>query len=69
MNNFKGSKAKTSKANTSKGKTSKTKTPEYLSDESFVFVFLSRQSILVASADCLKSVKNLKNEEFQKVES
>ena len=34
MKNFKRSKAKTSKA-----KTSKTKTPEYLLDESFVFVF------------------------------
>ena len=64
MKNFKRSKTKTSKA-----KTSKTKTPEYLSDESFVFVFFSRQSISVASAECLKSVKNLKNEEFQKVES
>ena len=39
MKNFKRSKAKTSKAKTSKAKTSKTKTPEYLSDESFVFVF------------------------------
>ena len=35
MENFKRSKTKTSKA-----KTSKTKTPEYLLDESFVFVFL-----------------------------
>ena len=52
----------------SKTKTSKTKTPEYLLDESFVFVF-SRQSISVASAEGLKSVKNLKNEEFQKVEN
>ena len=69
MKNFKRSKAKTSKPNTSKAKTSKTETPEYLSDERFVFVFFSRQSISVASADCLKSVKNLKNEEFQKVES
>ena len=34
MKNFKRSKAKTSKA-----KTSKTKTPEYLLDESFVFVY------------------------------
>ena len=64
MKNFKRSKTKTSKA-----KTSKTKIPEYLLDESFVFVFFSRQSISVASAECLKSVKNLKNEEFQKVEN
>ena len=63
MKNFKRSKTKTSKA-----KTSKTKTPEYLLDESFVFVFF-RQSMSVASAECLKSVKNLKNEEFQKVEN
>ena len=63
MKNFKRSKAKTSKA-----KTSKTKTPEYLLHESFVS-FISRQSISVASAECLKSVKNLKNEEFQKVEN
>ena len=35
----KTSKTKTSKAKTSKAKTSKTKTPEYLLDESFVFVF------------------------------
>ena len=62
MKNFKRSKAKTSKA-----KTSKTKTPEYLLEESFVFVF-SRQSISVSSAECLKSVKNLKNEVFLKVE-
>ena len=48
--------------------TSKTKTPEYFLDESFVFVF-SRQSISVASAECLKSVKSLKNEEFQEVEN
>ena len=45
MKNFKRSKTKTSKtktskAKTSKAKTSKTKTPEYLLDESFVFVFL-----------------------------
>ena len=63
MKNFKKSKAMISKA-----KTSKTKTPEYLLEEIFVFVF-SRQSISVASAECLKSVKNLKNEEFQKVEN
>ena len=63
MKNFKRSRTDTSKA-----KTSKTKTPEYLLDESFVFVF-SRQSISVASAECLKSVKNLKNEEFQEVEN
>ena len=63
MKNFKRSKTKTSKA-----KTSKTKTPEYLLDESFVFVFF-RQSISVAGAECLKSVKNLKNEEFQEVEN
>ena len=63
MKNFKRSKTKTSKATTSK-----TKTPEYLLDESFVFVFF-RQSISVASAECLTSVKNLKNEEFQKVEN
>ena len=35
----KTSKTKTSKAKASKAKTSKTKTPEYLLDESFVFVF------------------------------
>ena len=63
LENFKRSNTKTSK-----GKTSKTKTPEYLSDESFVFVF-SRQSISVASAECQKSVKSLKNDEFQKVEN
>ena len=63
MKNFKRSKTKTSKA-----KAWETKTPEYLLDESFVFVF-SRQSISVASAECLKSIKNLKNEEFQKVEN
>ena len=51
MLNFKRSKTKTSKA-----KTSKTKTPEYLLDESFHFVF-PRQSISVASVECLKSVK------------
>ena len=61
MKNFKMSKAKTSKA-----KTSKTKTPEYLLDESFVFVFFPTVHL---SAECLKSVKNLKNEEFQKVEN
>ena len=58
MKNFKRSKAKTSK----------TTTPKYLLEESFVFVF-SRQSISVFSSECLKSVKNLKNEEFQKVEN
>ena len=63
MNNFKRSKTKTSKA-----KTSKTKTPEYILDESFVSFFI-RPSISVASAECLKSVKNLKNQEFQKVEN
>ena len=63
MKNFKRSKTKTSKA-----KTSKTKTPKYLLDESFVFVFFST-TISVASAECLKSVKNLKNEVFQKVEN
>ena len=63
MKNFNKSKAKTSKA-----KISKTKTPEYFLDESFVFVF-SRQSISVASVECLKSVQSLKNEEFQEVES
>ena len=63
MKNFRRSKTKTSKA-----KTSKTKTPEYLSDESFVFVFLPTVH-LSASAECLKSVKNLKNEEFQEVEN
>ena len=68
MKNFEKTKAKTSKAKISKTKTSKAKTPKCLSDESFVFVF-SRQSISVASAEFLKSVKNLKNEEFQKVES
>ena len=34
-----------------------------------LFSSFSRQSISVASAECLKSVKNLKNEEFQKVEN
>ena len=63
MKNLKRSKAKTSKA-----KTSKTKTPEYLLDEGLVFVF-SQLSISVASGECQKNVKNLKNEEFQKVES
>ena len=63
MKNFKRSKTKTSKA-----KTSKTKTTEYLPDESFVFVFFPTV-MSVASAECLKSVKNLKNEEFQKVEN
>ena len=63
MKNFKKSKAKTSKA-----KTSKTKTPESLLDECLVFTF-SQQSISVASAECLKSVKIWKKEEFQKVES
>ena len=58
MKNFKRSKAKTSK----------TKTPEYLLDESFVFVYFPT-AISVASAECLKSIKNLKNEEFQKVEN
>ena len=63
MKNFKKSKTKTSKA-----KTSKTKTPEYLSDESFVFVFFPTVHL---SCQCgmSKSVKNLKNEEFQEVEN
>ena len=63
MKNFKKSKTKTSKA-----KTSKTKTPEYLLDESFIFVFFPTVQL---SCQCgmLKSVKNLKNEEFQKVEN
>ena len=60
MKNFKRSKAKTSKA-----KTSKTKNPEYLLDESFVFDFF-QQSISVASAERLKSVKIWK---MKKVES
>ena len=64
MKNFKRSKAKTSK-----DKTSKSKIPEYLLDESFFFGFFSRQSISVASKECLKSVKNLKNEEFQNVKN
>ena len=34
-----------------------------------LFSSFSRQSISVASAECLKSVKNLKTEEFQKVEN
>ena len=55
MKNLKRSKTKTSKTKTSKTKTLKAKT--------------SKQSISVASAECLKSVKNLKNEEFKKVES
>ena len=63
MKNFKRSKAKTSKA-----KTSKTKTPNIFQTKA-LFSFISRQSISVASAECLKSVKNLKNEEFEKVES
>ena len=58
MKNFKRSKANTSKTTTAK----------YLLEESFVFVF-SRQSISVFNPECLKSVKNLKNEEFQKVEN
>ena len=62
MKNFKKSKTETSKV-----KTSETKTPEYFLDESFVF-FFSRESISVASAECLKSVKSLKNEDFQEVE-
>ena len=68
MKNFKRSKAKTSKANTSKAKTSKTKTPEYLLDESFVFVYFLTVH-LTCQCRLSKSVKNLKNEEFQKVES
>ena len=60
MKNFKKSKTKTSKA-----MTSKTKTPEYFSEESFVFVF-SWQSILLASGECLKSVKSLKMKNFKK---
>ena len=64
MKHFKRSKTKTSKA-----KTSKTKTPKYLLDESFVFVYFPTVQISVAGAECLKSVKNLKNEEFEKVES
>ena len=60
--------SKKSKTKTSKAKTSKTKTPKYFLDESFVFVF-SRQSTSVASAECQKSVKSLKNEEFQEVKN
>ena len=58
MKNFKRSKTKTSKAKTSN-----------IFQTKALFSFFSRQSISVASAECLKSVKNLKNEEFQKVES
>ena len=49
-------------------KRSKAKTPEYLLDESFVFVFLPTVHL---SCQCgmQKSFKNLKNEEFQMVES
>ena len=63
MKNFKRSKTKTSKA-----KTSRTKTTEYLLDESFVFVYLLTVHL---SWQCGMSegVKNLKNEEFQKVEN
>ena len=53
----------------SKTKTSKTKTPEYLLDESFVFVFLTTVHLSCQCGMSIKSVKNLKNEEFQKVES
>ena len=63
MKNFKRSRDKTSIA-----KTSKTTTHEYLLDESFVFVFLPTVH-LSSSAECIKSVKNFKNEEFQKVKS
>ena len=58
MKNFKRSKAKTSKA----------KTPEYLLDESFVFVYFPTVHL---SCQCgmSESVQNLKNEEFQKVEN
>ena len=63
MKNFKKSKTKTSKA-----KTSKTKTPEYLLDESFVFVFFPTVH-LRWQCGMSKSVKNLKNEEFQEVEN
>ena len=63
MKNFKTSKTKTSKA-----KTSKTKTPNIFQTKA-LFSFFSRQSISVASAECLKSVKSLKNEEFQEVEN
>ena len=53
---------------TSKAKTSKTKTPEYLLDESFDFVFFLtiHLSYLCGMS---KIVKNLKNEEFKKVEN
>ena len=63
MKNFKRSKTKTSKA-----KTSKTKTTEYLLDESFVFVYLPTVHL---SCQCgmSENVKNLKNDEFQKVEN
>ena len=63
MKNFKGSKSKTSKANTSKSKT-----PNIFKTKALISYF-SRQSISVASMECLKSVKILKNEEFQKVEN
>ena len=63
MKNFKGSKSKTSKANTSKSKTTN------IFQTKALISYFSRQSISVASMECLKSVKNLKNEEFKKVEN
>ena len=46
MKNLKRSKAKSSEAKTPKAKTLKARTPEYLLDQSFLFVFY-RQSISV----------------------
>ena len=57
-----------SKTKTSKAKTSKTKTPNIFQRKA-LFSSFSRRSISVASAECLKSVKSLKNEEFQEVEN
>ena len=58
MKNFKRSKTKISKA----------KTPEYVLDESFVFVYFPTVH-LSCQYGMSESVKNLKNEEFQKVEN
>ena len=52
----------------SKTETSKIKTPEYLLDESFVFVFFPIVHLSCQSG-MSKKCKKFKNEEFQKVES
>ena len=64
MKNFKRSKSKTSKANTSKSKI-----PNIFKTKALISYFQARQSISVASVECLKSVKNLENEEVQNVQS